>query len=97
MIFMMTSDVEGFGMTLIEAMSAGCVPVAMDCYSALSDIVIDGYNGMIVPKDDITFMFTETGHIIANFDEMSANARESVKRFDVVSVVDKWEELFGKL
>lgn len=97
MIFMMTSDVEGFGMTLIEAMSADCVPVAMDCYSALSDIVIDGYNGMIVPKDDITDMITATGHIIANFDEMSANARESVKRFDVVSVVDKWEELFGKL
>lgn len=52
---------------------------------------------MIVPKDDITDMITATGHIIANFDEMSANARESVKRFDVVSVVDKWEELFGKL
>lgn len=97
MIFMMTSDIEGFGMTLIESMSAGCVPVAMNCFSALSDIVTDRTNGMIVPKDDIAGMCIATEHIIANFDEMSAKARESVKRFDVESVVNRWEELFNRL
>lgn len=97
MIFMMTSDVEGFGMTLVEAMSAGCVPVAMDCFSALPDIVTDKQNGMIVHKDDITGMISASEYIIAHFDEMSGCARESVKRFDVRVIADKWEELFNKL
>lgn len=97
MVFMMTSDVEGWGMTLIEAMSAGCVPVAMNCFSALSEIVTDKQNGMIVAKDDIPGMVTAAQYIIDHFDEMSVQARESVKRFDVETIVDKWEELFNRL
>ena len=97
MIFMMTSDVEGFGMTLVEAMSAGCVPVAMNCFSALPDIVTDKQNGMIVPKDDILGMVTATRYIIAHFDEMSIRARESIKRFDVETIANKWEKLFNRL
>lgn len=97
MIFMMTSDVEGFGMTLIEAMSAGCVPVALNTFSALPDIVDNKKNGMIVAKDDIAGMIAASNYVIANFDNMSALARESVKRFAVENVVNKWEELFNKL
>lgn len=97
MIFMMTSDVEGFGMTLIEAMSVGCVPVAMNCFSALSDIITDKQNGMIVSKDDISEMVTAAEYIIAHFDRMSDQARESVKRFDVKTIANKWEELFNRL
>lgn len=97
MIFMMTSDVEGFGMTLVEAMSAGCVPVAMNCFSALPEIVTDRENGMIVPKNDIQGMVTATQYVIAHFKEMSTKARESVKRFDVEKITNKWEELFNQL
>ena len=97
MIFMMTSDAEGWGMTLVEAMSMGCVPVAMNCFSALPDIVTDKQNGMIVPKDDISGMVTAAQYIIAHFNEMSAQARESVKRFDVKTIINKWEELFNRL
>lgn len=97
MIFMMTSDVEGFGMTLIEAMSAGCVPVAMNCFSALLDIVTDRQDGMIVSKDDISGMVTATRYIVAHFDEMSIRARESIKRFDVETIANKWENLFNRL
>lgn len=97
MIFMMTSDVEGFGMTLVEAMSAGCVPVAMNCFSALLDIVTDRQDGMIVSKDDISGMVTATRYIVAHFDEMSIRARESIKRFDVETIANKWENLFNRL
>lgn len=97
MIFMMTSDVEGFGMTLVEAMSAGCVPVAMNCFSALLDIVTDRQDGMIVSKDDISGMVTAARYIVAHFDEMSIRARESIKRFDVETIANKWENLFNRL
>lgn len=97
MIFLMTSDVEGFGMSLIEAMSSGCVPVTMNCFSALPDIVTDKQNGMIVPKDDIQGMLTAARYIITHFNEMSVYAQESVKRFDIKTVANKWEELFNRL
>ncbi len=97
MLFMMTSDVEGWGMTMIEAMSAGCVPVAMDCFSALPDIVTDKHDGMIVAKDDIWGMVTATQYVITHFDEMSARARETVKRYDVDVIANQWEELFNRL
>lgn len=97
MIFMMTSDVEGFGMVLIEAMSARCVPVAMNCFLALPDIVANRQNGMIVEKDDISGMVTSTEYVIAHFDEMAIHAQESVKRFDVEIIVNKWEKLFNSL
>lgn len=97
MVFMMTSDVEGWGMTLIEAMSTGCVPIAMNCFSALPEIVTDRENGMIVPKNDIQGMVTATQYVIAHFKEMSTKARESVKRFDVEKITNKWEELFNQL
>ena len=97
MVFMMTSDVEGWGMTLIEAMSVGCVPVAMDCFSALSDIITDKQDGMIVAKDDIPGMVTATQYILDHFDEMSARARKSVRRYDVEAIANQWEELFNRL
>ena len=97
MLFMMTSDAEGWGMTLIEAMSVGCVPVAINSYSALPDIITDKQNGMIVSKDDISEMVTAAEYIIAHFDRMSEQARESVKRFDVKTIANKWEELFNRL
>lgn len=64
MIFLMTSDIEGFSMTLLEAVSHGCVPLAMDTFSALPDIITDKQNGMIVKKNDILGMINATNYIL---------------------------------
>lgn len=53
-IFMMTSAFEGFPMTLVEAQQCGVVPVVMDSYLSLHDIVETGYNGIIVSNEDLT-------------------------------------------
>ena len=46
-------DVEGFGMVAIEAASHGTPTVAFDC-GGVSDAVIDGENGVLVPSGDYT-------------------------------------------
>ena len=51
---MMTSAFEGFPMTLVEAQQCGVVPVVMDSYLSLHDIVETGYNGIIVSNEDLT-------------------------------------------
>ena len=46
-------DVEGFGMVAIEAASYGSPTVAFNC-GGVSDAVIDGENGVLVPPGDYT-------------------------------------------
>lgn len=47
-VFLMTSNYEGFGQTLIEARSQGLPIIARDTFPALSFIVKDGVNGFRV-------------------------------------------------
>lgn len=51
-IFLMSSEFEGFPMTLVEAQQMGCVPIAFDSFDSLKEVVCNGKNGIIVPKND---------------------------------------------
>ena len=43
---------EGTSLSLLEAMAAGCYPIA-SCVGGLSNILLDGYNGtLIIPTED---------------------------------------------
>jgi glycosyltransferase involved in cell wall biosynthesis len=44
-------DQEGFGLVFVEAMGCGC-PVIVTDLPAISDIVIDGVTGLVVPQKD---------------------------------------------
>lgn len=54
-VFLMTSNYEGFGQTLIEARSQGLPIVARDTFPALSFIVKDGVNGFRVTGGEKEF------------------------------------------
>lgn len=96
-LLLMTSLYEGFGMTLLEAHQMGVVPVAMDTYKSLYDIVVDGYNGMIV-KDKNLSGFQKAVELLINDSNqrryMAENAIDSSKKFLSSIVVEKWIELF---
>lgn len=51
--FILTSEVEGLPISLLEAMSRGCVPVVTDIRSGIPELVQDGLNGFRVPVGDI--------------------------------------------
>ena len=63
-LFMMTSAFEGFGMTLVEAQQYGTVPIAMDSYKSLHDILQDKVNGIVVPDNDIDCFVEELKQLI---------------------------------
>ena len=52
-IIVMSSNYEGFGMVLVEAMSCGVPAISFDCVCGPKDIINHGDNGMIVKNDDI--------------------------------------------
>ena len=50
---MLTSRFEGQSLSLLEAMAAGCIPIAYDIKYGTSDIITDGVNGFLVPSGDV--------------------------------------------
>lgn len=100
LIFMMTSRFEGFGMTLTESLQNGCIPMAFDTYTALHDIIEDGYNGYIVPASDEAYYAGKLVDLMLDVDKrqsMGRNALACCKKFTLENIGAKWLELFGSL
>lgn len=99
-LLLMTSAFEGLPMTLIEAQKLGCVPVVMDSFLSLRDIVADRDNGRIVPDGDVE-AFTEALQELmddpAGLQRMAGRARATSRRFDTSPVADQWESLFAEV
>ncbi|MCL2259847.1 MAG: glycosyltransferase [Fibromonadales bacterium] len=91
---------EGFGMTLAEAQKNACIPVAMDSYLSLSDIIEDGKNGFITPNNDINAMAEKIQMLMDNAalrKQMALTGVQSVKKFDIKFLANDWEKLFKEI
>lgn len=99
-LFMMTSAVEGWGLTLTESMQTGVVPIAFDSYPALHDIITDGYDGRIIPDDDLEVYadcMEELMHNREKREQMALNGLESCRRFEINKIVEQWVKLIESL
>lgn len=99
-IFLMTSAYEGFPMSLIESQQNGVVPIAMDSYSSLHDIIDNGYNGIIVADNDIDGFAKELKRIMQDRElrnDMAKHGLCSCERYKVETIVDKWESIFKEI
>ena len=92
-ILLLTSDFEGFPMTLIESMAAGCVPVVYDSFPTASYIV-EKNCGVVVAQpwseesfsSEVLKLATDAGRM----DELSRKSQGSVKRFNIDKVIEQY-------
>ncbi len=100
-IFLMTSKFEGWGMTLVEAMQAGAVPVAINTFSSLSDIIDPGENGIILsPRESIDSCADRVQALARNpekLSKMSKAAQEKAKRFEIQNILPEWVQLIEEV
>lgn len=99
-LFMMTSAVEGWGLTLTESMQRGVVPLVFDSYPALSDIITNNYDGCIIPDNDLKAYASRMLELMQNKVErerIACNALNSCKRFETEKVINKWIQLIESL
>lgn len=99
-IFMMTSAVEGWGLTLTESMQTGVVPIAFDSYPALHDIITDRYDGCIIPDNNLEAYADCLEELMRNREErerIAKNGLVSCRRFEINKIVEQWVKLIESL
>ena len=99
-LFLMTSNIEGWGMTLVEAMQFGCVPIVSNSFASASTIVSHSVDGILVPPcDDASYVDSMirlmTDDSMRN--RMAYAALRDCQKFSVEKTVKKWIELFNEL
>lgn len=96
----LTSDFEGWGMTLTEGMSFGCIPFTFNNYGAASEIIDEGVNGCLIPAFNLKQYAKRLSDLINHSDErvrMSVAAAKKVQSFNLEKIADLWVELFERI
>lgn len=99
-LFLMTSANEGWSMTLTEAMQTGNVPIALDSFPALHDIIDTGENGYIIPSGDWKMFSTVLYELTQDSEkryDLARNAIRKVSKFAQENIAEQWKNLFETL
>jgi poly(glycerol-phosphate) alpha-glucosyltransferase len=85
---LLTSTSEGSPLCVLEALAAGCLPIAYDIPFGPADVIRDGVNGFLVPAGDTAAMAAR----IAALHAMPSTAVDLMRRRAVATVSDYEED-----
>lgn len=99
-ILCLTSEIEGWGMVIPEAMTFGTIPIIFNSYAAAEDLVENGENGILVPPFSLRCFARELTMLMKDETKRTKMAQacvQSVGKYDIRKIGDEWEKLFQKL
>jgi glycosyltransferase involved in cell wall biosynthesis len=94
------SDVEPFGMTLVEAMRCGVPVVSTDAPHGPREILTDGVDGVLTPVGDVAALGEALRRLIGDPQRrraMAAAALAGSARYDPGAIAVRYENLFEEL
>lgn len=95
-IQVLTSDMEGLPMTLLEGKGWGLPLIAFDIMTGPSDIIQDGINGYLIPPFNLDAMADRLSALMddaALRQQLSADSVVGMERFSEKQLLTEWEAL----
>ncbi|OYC96056.1 hypothetical protein CI089_15580 [Microbacterium sp. Yaish 1] len=93
-LLLLTSRSEAFGLVLLEAMAAGCLPIAYDIAYGPAELIRDGENGWLVPDGDVEALAgavrAAAGLDPARRAAMRRNARTTASSYSDARIRHRW-------
>lgn len=97
-ILLFTSDLEGFGLSPLEAMACGVNVVTTDCLGT-RDFCINGYNSLVCKPGDIECLTKSIVKLLSNnilAEKLSKNGIKTAKKWSWEKVARRLEDVFKK-
>ena len=94
--YVLSSDYEGFPLTLCEAMASGKAVIATDCPTGPRDLLEGGKSGVLVPVGDRKALGEAILRLIREPElrrEYEEQGRTVLERYGLAKIASKWEEL----
>ena len=95
-LFTLTSTVEGFPNSLVEALHRGCPAVATDCLTGPRELIQPGYNGYLVAPNAPGALANMLDRLMSDRNlrvRLAANAQSSVAHLQASSILPRWDAL----
>jgi glycosyltransferase involved in cell wall biosynthesis len=99
-LFALSSDHEGFGNVLVEAMALGVPVVATDCPYGPREILAGGQYGLLVPPGDERALADGLLSLLRDSDarsRLSVDGRRRAQDFAIEKIIPQYERLFWSL
>ena len=94
-IFAFSSVSEGFPNVIGEAMSSELPVVAFDCVAGPSDLVINDYNGFLIPLNNKDLFRDKLQYLIDNPESvltMGKNSKKFITKYDLSAICSEFEK-----
>lgn len=81
---------EGTSLSLLEAMSSQCAVIGSDV-GGITNVIIDGYNGLMVPANDASKLYEAIKKLIDNPDIRIKLAQKGYETIAEAFSIDRWK------
>lgn len=98
-LYVLPTRYEGFGIPLLESMSAGC-PVISTRIPVIDEIVTHGVNGLLFDYDNAASLASTINHALENpflRHKLSENGKEAVKKYFTPQIMKQFEKLYSEV
>ena len=94
----LSSQYEGFPMTILEALSLGIPVISFDCESGPNEMIINHHNGILVENQNFTELTHKMNIFVGDdllYQNCKNNAISSVAKFQSAVVVNQWLQVLN--
>lgn len=99
-VMLLTSEREGFPNAILDAMEASVPTIMFKCHEGLSEIIVDGENGVLVKQNDVQAYTDKLEYLINNPQEMTNMGNKALtlkQNYCKSSIIRLWEDCFDEV